>query len=144
MVMCDSCSVAVHKDCYAITDDDLKKDKWYCLPCSQGLYPKTPNGVVNTDRKCIACNHVGGAFSKTLDNQWIHTPCAMFNPQIQLTDLGVDVPPKSSDTPTHECEICKSNFGYTIKCSYIDCHKYMHPHCMIRSLLFGCYRFTIH
>lgn len=134
--MCDSCQMAVHINCYGITDEELKKEKWFCLPCSKGIFPKNSDGTVNMDRKCVACGHVGGAFSETTNHKWIHTSCAMYLPGMTFTKGGVETPKIPPATPSEKCCLCHSNVGITKRCNFYGCKNYMHIHCVVRRLLF--------
>ena len=136
IILCDSCGVGVHLKCYAVSEDDLKQDQWFCIPCSQKVFARNPDGTPNLSRRCVACSHIGGAFSRTVDGSWIHTSCAMYLPKMEFTKNGVMTPSIPPSVPTHECELCHSTEGLTRKCNYLECQQYMHIHCMVRRLLF--------
>ena len=133
IIMCDGCQAAVHISCYAVTDEELKKDKWFCLPCRKNVPLRLPDGSPNPERTCCVCNHMGGAFSITEGNKWVHTSCALYLPDTKFSDTAVVTLPKFPDNPA-ECCICHNRFGITRKCSFFECPNHVHVHCVVRSL----------
>ncbi|KAL6962090.1 hypothetical protein U1Q18_037045 [Sarracenia purpurea var. burkii] len=136
ILVCSSCKVAVHLDCYRNVKDST--GPWYCELCEDLLSSRSSSTpVVNSwEKPCFAaeCGFCGGsvgAFRKSTDGQWIHAFCAEWvlestfrRGQVNPVE-GVDSVLKGSDI----CHICHRKQGACIKCNYGHCQSMFHPSC---------------
>ena len=73
----------------------------------------------------------------TPDNMWIHSSCALWNPDISIKDnslKGFESIPVYSFLKT--CQICHTSIGSCVKCSKNGCNVYFHVECGRRVKLF--------
>ncbi|KAJ4701226.1 putative Phd finger protein [Melia azedarach] len=141
ILVCSSCKVAVHLDCYRSVKEST--GPWYCELCEELLSSRSSGAPsVNFWEKpyfvaeCCLCGGTTGAFRKSADGQWVHAFCAEWvfestfrrgqvNPvagmlmEVQETvSKGIDV-----------CCICRRKQGICIKCNYGHCQTTFHPTC---------------
>eukprot|EP00257_Ricinus_communis_P013951 XP_015571517.1 uncharacterized protein LOC8274307 isoform X1 [Ricinus communis] len=136
ILVCSSCKVAVHLDCYRSVKEST--GPWYCELCEELLSSKCSAAAsLNFWEKpyfvaeCGLCGGTTGAFRKSADNQWVHAFCAewVFEPtfrrgQVNPVD-GMETITKGIDI----CFICRHKHGVCIKCSYGHCQTTFHPSC---------------
>ncbi|XP_062025987.1 uncharacterized protein LOC133742336 [Rosa rugosa] len=128
ILVCSSCKVAVHLDCYRSAREST--GPWYCELCED----KATANVWEKEHltaECGLCGGKTGAFRKSSDGQWVHAFCAEWvfestfkRGQVSLID-GMDTVSKGLDF----CYICRRKFGVCIKCSYGHCQATFHPSC---------------
>ncbi|XP_055959987.1 uncharacterized protein LOC126665739 isoform X2 [Mercurialis annua] len=140
ILVCSSCKVAVHLDCYRSVREST--GPWYCELCDELLSSKSSSaGSLDFWEKnyfeCGLCGGTTGAFRKSSDNQWVHAFCAevdililwVFEPTFRRGQVnpveGMDTVGKGID----HCCICRRKHGVCIKCSYGHCHTTFHPSC---------------
>ncbi|KAH9732280.1 Histone-lysine N-methyltransferase ATX4 [Citrus sinensis] len=72
IIICNRCQIAVHQECYGVTDvQDFTS--WVCRACE----------MPNAERKCCLCPVRGGALKPTdVQTLWVHVTCAWFRPEI--------------------------------------------------------------
>ncbi|GLT41377.1 hypothetical protein SLA2020_154450 [Shorea laevis] len=136
ILVCSSCKVAVHSDCYCNVKEST--GPWCCELCAELLSSRSPGAPsVNFWDKplpvaeCALCGGTTGAFRKSVDGQWVHAFCAEWvlessfrrgqvNPVqgMETVSKGIDV-----------CCICRRKHGVCIKCSYGHCQTTFHPSC---------------
>ncbi|KAJ6258830.1 Peregrin [Drechslerella dactyloides] len=92
IVFCDGCNIAVHQDCYGVPF--IPEGQWLCRRCSL----LAPRREVN----CIFCPNTDGAFKMTDSSLWSHLLCAIWIPEVTISNMvymepveGVDLVPKS-------------------------------------------------
>lgn len=69
ILFCDRCNVAVHQTCYGVRL--IPEGEWYCQPCERDISPK--------DAVCILCGCSGGPLKLTVDDNWVHSQCVLWN-----------------------------------------------------------------
>ncbi|KAK0576925.1 hypothetical protein LWI29_025450 [Acer saccharum] len=135
ILICSSCKVAVHLDCYRSVRESM--GPWYCELCEELSSRSSGAPSANFWEKpyfvaeCGLCGGTTGAFRKSADGQWVHAFCAEWvfestfrrgqvNPVLGLEKVlkGVDV-----------CCICRRKHGVCIKCNYGHCQTTFHPSC---------------
>jgi hypothetical protein len=134
ILVCSSCKVAVHLDCYRSVKDT--SGPWYCELCG-GLSASNNSAAISSWEKplfvaeCGLCGGTSGAFRKSTNGQWIHAFCAEWvlestyrrgqaNP-IEATEIM---------SKTGEiCSICRRKQGVCIKCFYGHCQCTFHASC---------------
>ncbi|RVW17721.1 Bromodomain-containing protein 1 [Vitis vinifera] len=136
ILVCSSCKVAVHLDCYrSVTDSP---GPWYCELCEELVSSKGSRApAVNFWEKpafaveCGLCGGNAGAFRKTTDDQWVHAFCAEWvlestfrKGQVNPVE-GMETVSKGSDV----CYICHRKNGVCIKCNYGHCQSTFHASC---------------
>ncbi|KAI7736134.1 hypothetical protein M8C21_026522, partial [Ambrosia artemisiifolia] len=73
IIVCSSCKVAVHIDCYRSVKDST--GPWFCELC-EDLLSSRSRGVPSRVGDCSLCGGSTGAFRKSTDGQWVHAFCA--------------------------------------------------------------------
>jgi len=129
IVFCDGCNLAVHQDCYGIPF--IPEGQWLCRRCM--LSPGKP-------LSCIFCPSVTGAFKKTTTNRWAHSLCALWIPEIGVSNPVymepidcIDKIPKSRWKLI--CYICRKKMGCCIQCANKFCFTPFHVTCARRAKL---------
>ena len=90
-IFCSACQHWVHADCAQLSRRDMKTmDKceygdWFCLPCSQSIFPCFPTynklckqkSEFNTHNECSSCLKVvkGESLCCSLCRHWVHKKC---------------------------------------------------------------------
>ncbi|KAG5544577.1 hypothetical protein RHGRI_017117 [Rhododendron griersonianum] len=136
IVVCSSCKVAIHLDCYRSVKDST--GPWYCELCEDLLSSRSSGApAMNSWEKpffspeCGLCGGSAGAFRKSTDSQWVHAFCAEWvleatfrRGQVNPVE-GMESVLKGSDV----CYICHRKQGVCIKCNYGHCQSTFHPTC---------------
>ena len=65
----ETCSVAVHSTCYAMTSLPGDDEDWRCDPC---LYAFTGGSLI---QRCQSCGSSGGALKRMAPYEWRHVTC---------------------------------------------------------------------
>ncbi|KAG2222904.1 hypothetical protein INT45_013535 [Circinella minor] len=123
IVFCDGCNLAVHQDCYGIPY--IPEGQWLCRKCL--VSPENPVS-------CIFCPNEGGAFKQTNTNKWGHLLCAIWIPEVGLSNSvymepidNIENIPKSRWKLT--CYICRRRQGACIQCDSKHCFVAFHVTC---------------
>ncbi|KAK9270103.1 hypothetical protein L1049_025677 [Liquidambar formosana] len=136
ILVCSSCKVAVHLDCYRSVKES--SGPWHCELCEDLLSSRCSRApAVNSWEKpyfiaeCSICGGTTGAFRRSTDGQWIHAFCAewVFESTFRRGQVnpveGVETVLKGSDV----CCVCRHKKGVCIKCNYGHCQSTFHPSC---------------
>ncbi|CAE5964495.1 unnamed protein product [Arabidopsis arenosa] len=131
IVVCSSCKVAVHMDCYKCAKEST--GPWYCELCAESSSEPSFNfgEKQNSSTECTLCGGTTGAFRKTTNGQWVHAFCAEWSLEStfrrgQINPVqGLESLAKNTDT----CCVCQRIYGACIKCSYGNCQTTFHPSC---------------
>ncbi|KAI8971081.1 PHD-zinc-finger like domain-containing protein [Pilobolus umbonatus] len=136
IVFCDGCNLAVHQDCYGIPY--IPEGQWLCRKCM--VSPEHPVS-------CIFCPREGGAFKQTTTNQWGHLICAIWIPEVNLSNSvymepidNIENIPKNRWKLT--CSICRQRHGACIQCDHKHCFVAFHVTCARWARL--CMRMKLH
>ncbi|KAK6338145.1 nuA3 HAT complex component nto1 [Orbilia brochopaga] len=131
IVFCDGCNIAVHQDCYGVPF--IPEGQWLCRRCSL----LAPRREVN----CIFCPNTDGAFKMTDSSLWSHLLCAIWIPEVTISNMvymepveGIDLVPKSR-WKLH-CYICRQRMGACIQCSNKNCYLAFHVTCARKAKLY--------
>ncbi|KAI9468386.1 hypothetical protein BX667DRAFT_503411 [Coemansia mojavensis] len=129
IVFCDGCNLAVHQDCYGVPY--IPEGQWLCRRCM--LSP-------DTDTACILCPQRGGAFKKTTTNKWAHLLCALWIPEVGISNTVYMEPIDSIDQIPKSrwrlfCHLCHRKAGACIQCSHRQCFTAFHATCARRAHL---------
>ncbi|KAI7874919.1 hypothetical protein K492DRAFT_173932 [Lichtheimia hyalospora FSU 10163] len=123
IVFCDGCNLAVHQDCYGIPY--IPEGQWLCRKCL--VSPENPVS-------CIFCPNEGGAFKQTNTNKWGHLLCAIWIPEVGLSNSvymepidNIENVPKSRWKL--QCYICRRKHGACIQCDNKHCFVAFHVTC---------------
>ncbi|KAG2313522.1 hypothetical protein Bca52824_025079 [Brassica carinata] len=129
IVVCSSCKVAVHMDCYKCAKEST--GPWYCELCAESTGSFNFWEKPYSTTECALCGGTTGAFRKATDGQWVHAFCAEWSlestfrrGQINAVQ-GMESLPKNTST----CCVCQRIYGACIKCSYGNCQATFHPNC---------------
>ncbi|KAF3925382.1 Peregrin [Orbilia brochopaga] len=124
IVFCDGCNIAVHQDCYGVPF--IPEGQWLCRRCSL----LAPRREVN----CIFCPNTDGAFKMTDSSLWSHLLCAIWIPEVTISNMvymepveGIDLVPKSR---------WKLRMGACIQCSNKNCYLAFHVTCARKAKLY--------
>ncbi|XP_076940582.1 uncharacterized protein LOC143609825 isoform X1 [Bidens hawaiensis] len=128
IIVCSSCKVAVHIDCYRSVKDST--GPWFCELCEDLLFSRS-RGVPSRVGECGLCGGATGAFRKSTDGQWVHAFCAEWvlestfrRGQVKAIE-GMEAISKGNDS----CLVCSRKEGVCIKCNYGHCQSTFHPSC---------------
>lgn len=145
-MFCDGCNLAVHQgksrrtgvknalifdvypvshclDCYGVPY--IPEGQWLCRKC-----------MVSPDKpvSCLFCPNEGGAFKQTNTNKWGHLLCAIWIPEVGVSNSvymepidNIDSIPKSRWKLT--CYLCKKRHGACIQCDNKHCFTAFHVTC---------------
>ncbi|KAM2067504.1 hypothetical protein ACFX1T_043836 [Malus domestica] len=135
ILVCCSCKVAIHLDCYRRTREST--GPWYCELCEEMSSTCIAGAPVNFWEKdhfvaeCGLCGGKTGAFRKSSDGKWVHAFCAEWifestfrRGQVSLIE-GMETISKGLDF----CYICRRKCGVCIKCNFGNCQSTFHPSC---------------
>ncbi|KAF8103569.1 hypothetical protein N665_0188s0497 [Sinapis alba] len=129
IVVCSSCKVAVHMDCYKCAKEST--GPWYCELCAEstGSFNFWENPSSTTE--CTLCGGTTGAFRKATNGQWVHAFCAEWS--LESTFRRGQINPvqgmESLAKSTNTCCVCQRIYGACFKCSYGNCQATFHPTC---------------
>ncbi|KAI8320335.1 hypothetical protein GQ54DRAFT_263738, partial [Martensiomyces pterosporus] len=123
IVFCDGCNLAVHQDCYGVPY--IPEGQWLCRKCML-----SPDKAVS----CILCPQRGGAFKKTTTNKWAHLLCALWIPEVGISNTVYMEPIDSVDQIPRSrwklyCHLCHRKVGACIQCSHRQCFTAFHATC---------------
>ncbi|KAJ2752864.1 hypothetical protein GGI19_003537 [Coemansia pectinata] len=129
IVFCDGCNLAVHQDCYGVPY--IPEGQWLCRKCI--LSP-------DTDVSCMLCPQRGGAFKKTTTNKWAHLLCALWIPEVGISNSAYMEPIDSLDQIPKSrwrlyCNLCHRKVGACIQCSQKQCVTAFHATCARKARL---------
>ncbi|KAJ1666249.1 hypothetical protein EV178_002493 [Coemansia sp. RSA 1646] len=123
IVYCDGCNLAVHQDCYGVPY--IPEGQWLCRSC-----------MLSPDKEvaCILCPQRGGAFKKTTTNKWVHLLCALWIPEVGISNTTYMEPIDSVDQIPRSrwklcCHLCRRKVGACIQCSHRQCCTAFHVTC---------------
>ncbi|KAL7597285.1 hypothetical protein Lser_V15G31161 [Lactuca serriola] len=136
VIICSSCKVAVHIDCYRSVKDST--GPWFCELCedssssrSRGVPSFSYSEKLSRVAECCLCGGTTGAFRKSTDGQWVHAFCAEWVLEStfrrgQLKPIqGMETISRGNDV----CLVCSRKVGACIKCNYGHCQSTFHPTC---------------
>jgi hypothetical protein len=104
IIYCDGCNVAVHQQCYGITE--VPEGSWLCNPCQEQ----------STTAVCDLCKQPGGALRNTdLSGKWVHVLCASWMGEIK----GIGCSGLLTFIPSHNQESLFFNRKSTQKQSHL-------------------------
>ncbi|KAL6492849.1 hypothetical protein OROGR_032608 [Orobanche gracilis] len=133
ILICSSCKVAVHLDCYRSVKSTT--GPWHCELCedlyfSQGSRALATNSLEKpySVAECGLCGGIAGAFRKSVAGNgympyWV-LKSTYRRGQVNPTE-GMDSVSKRVDT----CTVCRHRHGVCLKCSYGHCQTTFHPSC---------------
>ncbi|GLT69472.1 hypothetical protein SLA2020_416200 [Shorea laevis] len=143
ILVCSSCKVAVHLDCYRNVKEST--GPWCCELCEELLSSRSSGALsFNVGDKpfpvteCGLCGGTTGAFRKSIDGQWVHAFCAEWVLESSYRRAQVN-PVQGMENVSkgiNVCCICHRKHGVCIKCSYGNCQTTFHPSCARSSSFF--------
>ncbi|CAD5222376.1 unnamed protein product [Bursaphelenchus xylophilus] len=127
IVFCERCELSVHQNCFGILE--LPKDEWYCDVCRE--YGR------KTDVSCRYCPLSYGTMKHTIDGDWAHFACAVWQKDLRFDDLTTYTPISHEWDMKPEsflkiCSVCDLCYGSVIKCSVPNCKLAFHSTCGLR------------
>lgn len=126
MIICNSCQIAVHQECYG-AKNVMDFTSWVCRACE----------TAGVERECCLCPVKGGALKPTnVDALWVHVTCAWFRPEVSFLDSDNMEPAVGllripSYSFVKACTICKRVHGSCTQCC--KCATYFHATCAARA-----------
>ncbi|KAH8549951.1 PHD-zinc-finger like domain-containing protein [Umbelopsis sp. PMI_123] len=130
IVFCDGCNLAVHQDCYGIPY--IPEGQWLCRKCM--VSPEIPVS-------CLFCPNEGGAFKQTNTNKWAHLLCAIWIPEVGVSNSvymepidNIENIPKSRWKLS--CYVCRQRTGACIQCDNKHCFTAFHVTCARKAKLY--------
>ncbi|KAH0920340.1 hypothetical protein HID58_028000 [Brassica napus] len=126
IVVCSSCKVAVHMDCYKCAKEST--GPWYCELCAEstGSFNFWENPSSTTE--CSLCGGTTGAFRKATNGQWVHA-FLVFGINLQKGANKSCAGNGGSHWPRAPVLVVYAN-GYMVHAlSYGNCQATFHPTC---------------
>ncbi|CAG8781227.1 29574_t:CDS:10, partial [Gigaspora margarita] len=135
IVFCDGCNLAVHQDCYGIPY--IPEGQWLCRKCI--VSPETPVACISKLRMKDNV-YVCGAFKKTNTNRWAHLLCALWIPEVGLSNPVYMEPIDNIEGIPRgrwklKCYICEKKMGACIQCQNTHCCTAFHVTCARKAKL---------
>ncbi|CAI0446121.1 unnamed protein product [Linum tenue] len=136
ILVCSSCKVAVHLDCYRNVKES--PGPWHCELCEDLLSSQQSGGhSLNFWEKpyfvaeCGLCGGATGAFRKCINGQWVHAFCAEWLLQSVFRRGQVNLVQGMEDILKRPdiCCVCHRKHGACLRCSYGHCQTTFHPSC---------------
>ncbi|XP_044510817.1 uncharacterized protein LOC123229224 [Mangifera indica] len=136
ILVCSSCKVAVHLDCYRSVKEST--GPWHCELCEELLSSRSSGAPsVNFWEKpffvaeCGLCGGTTGAFRKSADSHWVHAFCAewVFESTFRRGQVNPVVGMETVSKGTDICCVCRHRNGVCIKCNFGHCQTAFHPTC---------------
>ncbi|KAK4742071.1 hypothetical protein SAY87_000072 [Trapa incisa] len=140
ILVCSSCKVAVHLDCYRNVREST--GPWYCELCEQlkcsGVLDAEFWDKFSSAAECVICGGTTGAFRQSISGQWIHSFCAewIFEGTFRRGQVDPVLVMDTISIGMDECNICHHKYGICLKCNYGHCHTTFHPSCARSNGLF--------
>jgi hypothetical protein len=118
--------IAVHQACYGI--NHIPSDDYYCKACQFLL----SNPDTHIKPSCILCPNPGGALCLSLDEEWLHTQCALWL-EARFTDVDnmnlVDICSIDKIRYRLSCSLCNVKKGALVQCAASNCRQSFHISC---------------
>lgn len=130
IIFCDGCDVAVHQECYGVPF--IPEGQWFCRKCK----------ITGTGTPmCMFCPNIEGAFKQTNTQRWSHLLCAIWIPEVTISNLTfmepiVDIDKVPKGRWKLNCYICNQKMGACIQCGNKNCYQAFHVTCARRAKLF--------
>ncbi|CAH9083737.1 unnamed protein product [Cuscuta epithymum] len=136
LIVCSSCSMAVHQRCYGVQDD--VDESWMCSWC------KTKNQVVISEKQCLLCPTKGGALKPSRKRgqgcqeqsalKFAHLFCCQWMPEVYVENTRMMEPVVNIEGIKETrrkliCYLCKVKYGACVRCSNGACRTSFHPIC---------------
>nr|POF09256.1 protein jade-1 [Quercus suber] len=135
ILVCLSCKVAVHLDCYRSVKEST--GPWCCELCedlssrSSGATPHNFWEKPYFVAECGLCGGTAGAFRKSSNGEWVHAFCAewVFESTFRRGQVNPIEGMETVLKEAHACYICRRKHGVCIKCNFGHCQITFHPTC---------------
>lgn len=130
IIFCDGCDVAVHQECYGVPF--IPEGHWFCRKCK----------ITGTGTPmCVFCPNIEGAFKQTNTQRWSHLLCAIWIPEVTISNLTfmepiVDVDKVPKGRWKLNCYICNQKMGACIQCGNKNCYQAFHVTCARKAKLY--------
>ena len=125
IVICSSCSLPVHSECYRIRR--IPEDDWLCDPCSAQL----------ASQQCCLCPVRGGALKSASFGLWVHVTCGRYLQNSFLPDSTFDIGKIEQNKFKLRCFSCGLKVGACVQCSCGRCANAFHIECRKDLIEFG-------
>lgn len=127
IVICESCDVAVHQECYGIPL--IPEGAWLCRKCHLDA------GTIS----CVLCPWKNGSFKRVVassQESWCHVGCALMLPnEVDFLNMAYKEPIDISRIDSYRwslvCQLCCKKIGAPVQCSEKNCHFAVHTRCAI-------------
>ncbi|KAJ3286887.1 Bromodomain-containing protein 1 [Rhizoclosmatium sp. JEL0117] len=129
-----SCNLTVHQTCYGIPH--VPESKWLCRVCIDR------GSLGSEEPRCVLCPGKSGALKKSTDGEWVHVLCAIWIPEVLITNRvlmdGIDVRGIPKARISLRCFVC-GNAGRDsseakmacIQCCVDNCFTSYHVSCAV-------------
>lgn len=130
IIFCDGCDVAVHQECYGVPF--IPEGQWFCRKCK----------ITGTGTPmCVFCPNPEGAFKQTNTQRWSHLLCAIWIPEVTISNMTfmepiVDVDKVPKGRWKLNCYICNQKMGACIQCGNKNCYQAFHVTCARKAKLY--------
>jgi hypothetical protein len=134
-VFCDGkCGSFLHLECIGLTKLP-SSTHYFCESCearrSTAIHGQDSSAGQDLI-KCTLCKNTGGSLRRSTCDNWVHSVCAIFTPELILSSTSnrlMNMADLNREREVLKCDVCKGLGGSNVQCAFGDCLTSFHPYC---------------